>query len=249
MFNIKIGILNLSNPLTRPLDDLIDWLQAEGFQIAVSPYLYDQQASPAQKAAVFNAWMRENVFDFVFDVSGGDLANTTIPYLDVEAYRQAKTVFAGYSDLTCVLNVLCVQRPVVLYQLRNHGRQRELIDWLRKENEDLLVQKGVYGGNIRCLLKLAGTGRFPDLTQKTLLLESFSGSSQRIESDFAQLAMMGVFTKIRALVLGRFTELFQSRDGRVELERIARQYYLGPIRFDDRIGHQYDAFAAVLGES
>lgn len=92
-------------------------------------------------------------------------------------------------------------------------------------------------------------GRFPDLTQKTLLLESFSGSSQRIESDFAQLAMMGVFTKIRALVLGRFTELFQSRDGRVELERIARQYYLGPIRFDDRIGHQYDAFAAVLGES
>ena len=35
----------------------------------------------------------------------------------------------------------------------------------------------VVGGNIRCLLKLAGTPYWPDMREKILLLESFGGKT------------------------------------------------------------------------
>ncbi|WP_301185728.1 LD-carboxypeptidase, partial [uncultured Dubosiella sp.] len=133
----KIGLLNLSDPLSRPLTALVEQLERQDVEVVLSPLLHDRQAPPEQKAKQFNSWMKEDTFDIVFDVSGGDLANTTIPSLDLEAYAQSHTVFAGYSDLTPVLNVLAPIRKTLLYQIRNNGRFDELIDFLFKRNEDL----------------------------------------------------------------------------------------------------------------
>lgn len=63
------------------------------------------------------------------------------------------------------------------------------------------------GGNIRCLLKLAGTEFFPDLNGKLLFLESLEGGAGIVAAWLTQLKLMGVFKKINGLILGTYTEL------------------------------------------
>ncbi len=236
MVNKKIGILNLSNPVTRSVSSLVEKLKEGNNDVKVSPILHDANASPKEKADLFNQWIKEDL-DFIFDVSGGDLANTTIPYIDAKAFRRSRTLFAGYSDLTCVLNRLALIRPVLLLQIAN------CTDPL---HPCVVDRENVLGGNIRCFLKLAQTPFFPDCEGKTLFLESYSGNRYRIESYFAQLSMMGVFSEIDRLILGNFTELLDESDGKQHLERIARTYCRKPIDFDCRIGHQKDAYGLLL---
>ena len=63
------------------------------------------------------------------------------------------------------------------------------------------------GGNIRCLLKLAGTPYWPDMRGKVLVLGSFKrrDASDRHLSD--QLQQMGVFDQVQGILLGTFTQL------------------------------------------
>ena len=42
----------------------------------------------------------------IFDLSGGDLANEILDFLDYEAIAKARKPFWGYSDLTCLLNAI-----------------------------------------------------------------------------------------------------------------------------------------------
>ena len=63
----------------------------------------------------------------------------------------------------------------------------------------------VVGGNLRCLLKLAGTEYFPDMKGKILLLEAYGGETGPIATSFNQLELMGVFEQVNGILLGTFT--------------------------------------------
>ena len=56
----------------------------------------------------------------IFDVSGGDIANEVLPYLDFDTIRKANKPYFGYSDLTTVINSLYTKAGVssYLYQVR-----------------------------------------------------------------------------------------------------------------------------------
>ena len=57
----------------------------------------------------------------IFDISGGDLANEVLDYLDYEFIAKNPKPIFGYSDLTTVLNSVYSQtnNSVYLYQIRN----------------------------------------------------------------------------------------------------------------------------------
>lgn len=42
----------------------------------------------------------------ILDLSGGDLANELLPYLDYEVIGKSQAEFWGYSDLTTILNAI-----------------------------------------------------------------------------------------------------------------------------------------------
>ncbi|MBB5183466.1 LD-carboxypeptidase [Catenisphaera adipataccumulans] len=214
----SIGLIGLSDPCqNRPrIIETKTFLESLGHTVSVSPLLYKQTAG-RERAKLWNEWMGK--YDFLFDVSGGDLANETIPYLYFDRYASSQTIFCGYSDLTCVLNVLGPMRPCLLFQIVGNANRRALARALNGDWSELVIGQG-YGGNIRCFLKLAGTPYMPDLTGSPLYLESRSGDAFRIRSYFAQLAMMGIFERISGLYLGTFTEL-NDEDC---LRKIAGQY-------------------------
>lgn len=237
-----IALLNCSDPCSKvSLRPTIDWLASLGYTLEISPYMY-KESSPLERAEIFNRCVRQNI-PYIFDVSGGDLANETIPYLDLEAYRKSTSIFHGYSDLSCVLNVLAPIRPCMLFQIRQNTHQNLIEQYLRKENEDLVVDSAL-GGNIRCFLKLAGTPYFPDLRGQRLFLESRSGDWYRISSFFAQLEMMGVFDQISSLCLGQFTELSQKGQYGKLVQR--SQCWSVPVTFLDCVGHSNDSKALRL---
>ncbi|WP_440896457.1 S66 peptidase family protein [Amphibacillus sp. Q70] len=203
----------------------------------------------------------------IFDLSGGDSANQVLPYLDFEKIEQCSKPFLGYSDLTVVLNSLFSQanHPSYHYQIihlvgEDYLKQQEqlyrvLFDqappisfdyyWLYgKEMSGTMI-----GGNIRCLLKLAGTNYLPNPSGKILFLESRSGLANRIATFFAQLDQIGYFEKISGILLGEFSELEQ-KEGLVSLIELIHPYqerYQFPVAKTDQVGHSVDSHILRLG--
>ncbi len=237
---MKIGLLGLSNPCSYTrIGQVKEKFEQDGHIVEVSSFL-NQKTNGKQRAALWNQWMKED-FDWIFDVSGGDLANETIPYLDLDAYAKSKTIFYGYSDVTCVLNVLAPIRPCVLFQICNGLNIDTSFQYTFLKGKE--IDGVIVGGNIRCFLKLAGTPYFPNCKDKVLFLESFSGNENRIRTYFAQLSLMGVFKEIKGLVLGQFSELDESG---IEFS-FYQEYYNGPVARTHEIGHGKDGKALWIG--
>ena len=86
----KIGITACSNPMhpsfSADLARLCQILRELGFDPVLSPCLYDNGSSfsgtGAERAdALMNLYCDPEITD-IFDVSGGDMANEILPYLD-----------------------------------------------------------------------------------------------------------------------------------------------------------------------
>lgn len=256
-----VYLVGCSDPLPpRALEQahqLAGILQGAGRRVATSPLL-GRPSSPIRRAEILNRAFADPTATAVFDLSGGDLANQLLPWLDLPAIAASRAVLWGYSDLTCLLNALSAAgKPVsVLYQPRHltQGGQRleqflaadgSLFAWPVEFLRGRAMAGTLAGGNLRCLLKLAGTPCWPDLTGKLLVLEAQGGSASRIAAGFAQLALMGVFDQIAGLILGRFTQL--EAEG-VDPASLLLPLPAGlPLARTRCIGHQTDALAALLG--
>lgn len=132
----------------------------------------------------------------------------------------------------------------------------EDLDFIKKDLTNLKVTRvqggpmeGILvGGNIRCFLKLAGTEYFPDLTDKILLLEAWSGQLPQILTYLNQYKQLGAFSKVKGILLGTFTEYEknQLKPDLVELVKDLAGPDL-PIYTTREVGHGHDAKAAVIG--
>ena len=247
-------------------EELISYLKSLGKDVVVSPLIYEKTnkraGTPKEKAQALMDMYTNPLVEEIYDISGGDLANEIIPYLDYDRIHNSKGVLFGYSDLTCVINAIYAKTGEinVLYQAKNLVYKDKEIQRHRFENraelfspEFSIVQgKGmegiVVGGNLRCFLKLAGTEYFPDLTDKILLLESLGGDEARINTYLCQLEQLGAFKKIRGLLLGTFTEM-QKKEGKEAVVKLVQRVagHELPIAQTQEIGHGADSKAIIIG--
>ena len=109
----------------------------------------------------------------------------------------------------------------------------------------------VVGGNIRCLLKLAGTPYMPDFKDKILLLESYSGGPMQMSTYLNQYKQLGVFKQIKGILLGSYTVMEQ--DGLTPtIEALVRKIVddpTMPIVKTSQIGHNMDSKGIQIGAS
>lgn len=269
----QAGIVCCSDGLTENQGEVVQKLRETLYQmnisVIMSPYLYQGIGTAKQKAqALMELYDNDDIHD-VFDISGGDLANELLPYLDYKRIADSGKTFWGYSDLTSILNGIYSKtgNPGVLYQIRNligvcgQEQQEKFYQMLQRKGDDLFrfdyhfiqgteMEGIVIGGNIRCLLKLAGTDYFPDCHDSILLLESLSGGMSRITAYFSQLQQMGVFDRCVGILLGTFTQLEQENGidaAPILLQRFVRRDL--PIAKTKQIGHGADSKAIMIGKS
>lgn len=271
----RIGIVCCSNGINRArcgeVDGLEERLRMLGFCPVLSDHIYEVEGSASggtaqERAQALMEFYRDDGIDGIFDISGGDLANGILPYLDYDVIADSDKMFWGYSDLTTVINAIYAKtgRASALYQIRNliydHGARQTADfkntvtgqgdDLFRIKYRQLARMRGiVVGGNIRCFLKLAGTEYMPDLQDKVLLLESYSGSAARIETYLCQLEQLGAFRMVAGIVLGTFTEMQEKKAG-PPIDKLVRRFAGEklPIAVTDEIGHGTDAKGIVIGQ-
>ena len=269
---LKAALVGCSDPLPaserRDVARLPDVLASFGVETVVSPLLFSEELpAPRDKAGALMRFFRDPSVDYIFDVSGGDLANTVLPFLDPEAIRSSRATFFGFSDLTTVLNaiVALTGRRAVNYQIRNllygdakaqaaHFASSVLPGRFDPAELAPVFLRGdrlrgkVFGGNVRCFLKLAGTPYWPDVTGGILLLESLGGGPYQMITALEQYRQLGVFDRIGGVLLGTFTAMEENGAvpsiGELVLEMTPARVPVAATRF---VGHYPTARAIPLG--
>lgn len=274
----KVGIVACSNGQSLlnqgNINKLIETLKSMDLTPICSNYIYAENSvfngSPKEKGNAFMTLYKNPEITAIFDISGGDLSNEVLPYLDYEFIsKNPKPVF-GYSDVTTVLNAINSQSsiPTYLYQVRNliydfkEVQQINFKNSLFSDNDDLFnfsykfiqgenLGGVVVGGNIRCLLKLAGTKYMPDFTDKILFLESMGGEAALMSAFLNQLKQMGAFEKIKGLILGTFTKM-QENNISPSISELVLNIIDNPnlpIVKTEEIGHGTNSKAIVIGKN
>lgn len=257
----KIGIVCCSNgqqkEYSKKIRRLEEIIKSIGLQPVFSDYIYAKEdvfsGTAKERAQALMDFYRDDGIEGIFDISGGDIANGILPYLDYDVIAGSDKIFWGYSDLTAVINAIYTKtgKASVLYQIRNlmydYGAQqiedfRNTIinhtndlfridyEFLSSDSHESAADANnrpmrgiVVGGNIRCFLKLAGTEYMPDFTDKILLLESYTGTAAKMETYLCQLEQLGAFRKAAGILLGTFTEM-QEKNSVPSMETLIRKF-------------------------
>ena len=270
----KYGIVRCSNPqppqVRGEIDQVCNVLAATGAEVVRGQYFFTDED------AFTPGWVRgEELMKLyetpgirhIFDISGGDMGNDVLDFLDYEKIAASDVTFWGYSDLSTVINAIYTKTGKMshLFQVRNlvrdasGARLQDFEKW-RDHGDDSLfcfdytflrgecVEGIVIGGNIRCLLKLAGTEYFPDMEGKILFLEALSGEHPQMAAQFGQLRQLGVFRKVKAVVLGTFTKM-EETGAKPTVEEIALRYIPEeiPVIKTTQVGHARDSKAVRIG--
>ena len=229
-----------------------------------STYVYEEKsgrsASAKCRANELMKFYEDASIKAIFDISGGDLANEVLDYLDYDIIRKNNKPFFGYSDLTTVLNGITTktQQETYLYQIMNildnvektliHNKN-DLTDisWHFLQGES--IEEIVVGGNIRCFLKLAGTEYFPNLDNKVLFLEGMSTTIEGLITHLTQLKQIGAFNKISGLLLGTFTKIEQNLQNE-DIYEILKDFVPEniPIAKTVEVGHGKDSKILIIGQ-
>lgn len=272
----KVAIVCCSNGQKQAYAGKIEYLEqtlkAMGLQPVLSDCIYEKESvfsgTAKERAEALMRFYKDDEIKAIFDISGGDVSNGVLPYLDYEVIANSEKLFWGYSDLTTIINAIYAKtgNPSVLYQIRNliyNHKEQQIADFrntVMQNGTDLFqinykfiqkkrMQGVVVGGNIRCFLKLAGTEYMPKLDGKILLLESYGGTVAKIETYLCQLQQIGVFDKVAGILLGTFTEMEQENcfpTVETLVKRIVGEDL--PIAVTREIGHGTNSKAIMIGK-
>ena len=271
--NNKVALVVCSNGKAKEdkvkLDNLEKTLLDLGLVPVYSNYLYKDEfgrsASSEIRSEELMRFFTDKSIKEIFDISGGDLSNEILDYLDYDIIKKNIKPFFGYSDLSVVLNAITAKtgEPTYLYQVLNIISNKDIRNRFEKTvlyNEPDLVNISweffqgeeisgiVAGGNIRCFLKLAGTQYFPDLENRVLFLEGLGTTVESLITHLTQLKQMGAFDKIAGLLLGTFTNLEKTYDNnyiyRIVQDFIAKDL---PVAKTSEVGHDITSKMITIG--
>lgn len=272
----NVAIISCSNGLqesARPtLDKLLDILSSLGLNVILSSAIYVKDdglssGSGKERGKELMKLYKDSSIDAIFDVSGGDLANEVLEYIDFDIIKNNPKPFIGYSDLSVILNSIYSQvgDTSYLYQVRHIVANKEnlnrFINFIKDSNNDLFnidyrwiqgesMEGIVIGGNIRCTLKLAGTKYMPNFKGKILLLESLGGDVAKMRTFLTQLKLMGAFKEINGIILGTFTEM-EKNNYNPTIEELVKEIVNDknmPIVKTKELGHGNDSKCIVIGK-
>ena len=272
--NDKIALVVCSNGKNIEDKERLERLESILVEMGLVPvftkYIYKDKFGRGAKAQVrgeeLMSFYKNKEIKVIFDISGGDIANEILDYLDYDVIKRNYKPFFGYSDLTTVLNVLRSQTNEVnyLYQILNIIESEEIktsVENTFMKNEQTLfdvkwkflqgsrIEGEVIGGNIRCFLKLAGTRYFPEVENKVLFIEGLGTSIEGLGTHLAQLKQIGVFDKISGLLIGTFTKI-EKEISVEELFELVQEYipFSLAVAKTQEVGHAKNSKVLKIGE-
>ena len=268
----KIGVISCSNGLSIKNKNIIEELKLNlkslDIEMVEGDTLYAKEynlfsGTGEEKARALEKLFLDKDIKMIFDISGGDLANEVLDFLDFNLIKENPKPFFGYSDAIysqCDITTYNYQLRNLVGKFKEEQMQNFKASFIEGK-EDIFnldykwingshLEGIVVGGNIRCLLKLAGTKYMPDFKDKILFLESFSGNSAKMVTYITQYKNLGVFNEVKGIILGEFTEMEREnlKPDIVEiLKKVIGEINIPILKTRD-LGHGADAKCIPIGK-
>lgn len=216
-------------PLLDQYQRGIACLEQMGFRVVAGEHVRSitlgYAAAAQEKADDINRMFADPSIRAIICSQGGSTANACLEYLDWDLIRANPKIFIGISDITVLLNAIYHQTGLVTFHgndvMWGFGRTPAAYDseeftarlvqgaigQVRPNGERHTIRGGaaegkLLGGNLHCLLKLAGTPYFPDFAGAILFVEALNITPESCEHLFTQLKHMGIFDQIAGVVIG-----------------------------------------------
>ena len=212
----------------------VDFLESLGLRPVIGEHVRSKTlgyaASPQEKAEDINRMFADASIKAIICSQGGATANACLPYLSWGVIQENPKIFLGISDITVLLNAIHHKTGLVTFHgddvMWGFGRHPTVYD--RQEfiarlmaaqigevtpsREHRTVRGGtaegkLLGGNLLCLLKLAGTPYWPDFKDAILFVEALDITPEACDYQFRQLEQMGVFDAIHGVIVGYIDRL------------------------------------------
>ena len=226
----RVALVAPAGPLRgeQELQAAIAHATSLGWEPLVAPHALSRRGylagTDAERAADFNAALRDDAVDGIWCLRGGYGAMRILDALDYDAMRRRPRPLLGYSDITalhCAVNARC---GVVSYHAPT--ARGELTEFSRQSLVRAVVEQGdscgsaphartlrggraagrLVGGNLALLAALAGTPYAPDYAGAILVLEDVGEVTYRIDRMLQQLRLAGAFDRLAGIAVGQFTE-------------------------------------------
>ncbi len=250
----------------------IEAIEAEGFEVELGAAIYARKGylagSPAERAEDLIRFFRRPDIDAIFCARGGFGSIQLLPHLSSELINRPK-IFAGYSDITILLNwlyqscgMVTFHAPMVAEDIaRGLTDQAKACFWRVLSGDldswsvclDAPVRPGVaeaemVGGCLSMLVTTLGTPYQIDTRGKLLFMEDVGERPYRLERMLTHLKMAGMLDQVAGVVFGDFTGC--DGDGPRGIDQIIAELFRDapyPVVMGIRAGHGQENLALPFG--
>jgi len=246
-----------------------------GLQLIESPHCYATwgqfAGTDAQRLADLQWALNHLTAKAIICSRGGYGISRIIDMLDFSLFIQKPKWIFGFSDVTNLhllinghLNLSSVHSPMPL-TITNSDTKKQAVESMRKalfgeplgysfpanKHNRIGNCKGeIIGGNLSILLQAAATKNDLIWDNKILFLEEVNESLYHVDRMLVNLKRRGVFSSIKALIIGGFTDVvdngnwFEQDFEKLVLSHVQDSSY--PVCFDFPAGHIYDNRALLF---
>lgn len=200
--------------------------------------------APERRAGILQNFFARDDIAAIFSARGGFGSIQLLPFLDAGLIARRPKIFAGYSDISILLNWL-VQRcgvvafhgPMVTMEMARGlaGRNAEFFwgtlrgemrEWRVALNDAVrpgVAEAEMAGGCLSAIVTMIGTPYDLDTAGKILFLEDVGEKPYRIERMLTHLKMAGKLGGVAGVVFGTFTRC--DGPGERDVETIIRELF------------------------
>jgi muramoyltetrapeptide carboxypeptidase len=205
-------------------------IREHGFEVDLAPGILERKGylagSEEKRANELIQFFQRDDIDAIFCARGGFGSVQLLPYLGPTDFKSCPKIFAGYSDITILLNwfnqrfgLVTFHAPMVAMELARGLEPRskdafwglltgKAAQWRVDLGEVVRPGKAegrMMGGCLSVLVTTLGTPYEIDTTGKLLFLEDVGERPYRIERMLTHLKMAGKFDSVAGVVFGEFT--------------------------------------------
>ena len=217
--------------------------------------------TPEEKAKQIHSLVNDSEIKALVALQGGDSCETVLPYLNFELIKKNPKIFMGFSDISVLLNAIAYKSGLITYlgpdllwkfgkNFSSYDKER-FIETLENGNNSIpgldkwKLVKGnadsfcgqLWGGNLRCFMKLLNTPYLPRLKDGLLMIEDLKKDLNWMSSSLDKLERTGILSKLKGIIIGyNYKCSFNDSELFDLLIEKTKTYDLGIVKIND-FGH------------
>lgn len=229
-----IGLISPASPESiEAIQKAISFLRNQGFTIVEGNHLYDNWGYLAGKdkdrACDVTEMFENNAIDMILCIRGGYGSSRLLPYLDYDLIKKHPKIFAGFSDITVLLNSFYEKCELTTFHSPMGSSNLEDIETFKSfmftfmegykpytiknplEYDTQCIVKGtaegnLIGGNLGLICNSLGTPYEINMKDKILFIEEVSEEPYKVDRILTQLLLAEKLQQCKGIILGQFKD-------------------------------------------